>query len=88
VVRGTKELAGEYQIVVYWEQHLDKFDVEVEKKEGIGIDDRPLTEAVMGKIKSLLGVSPRVNILKENTLERATHKAKRVIDKRKKVWSE
>ncbi|NQU15965.1 MAG: phenylacetate--CoA ligase [Desulfobacteraceae bacterium] len=88
VVRGTKELTGEYQIVVYQEQHLDKFDVEVEKKEGIGIDDRPLAEAVRGKIKSLLGVSPRVKILKENTLERATHKAKRVIDKREKVWTE
>ena len=88
VVRGTKELTGEYRIVVYHEKHLDKFDVEVEKKEGIAIDDKPLAEAVRGKIKGLLGVSPRVKILKENTLERATHKAKRVIDKREKVWSE
>jgi len=88
VVRGIKELTGEYRIVVYHEKHLDKFDVEVEKKEGIAIDDKPLAEAVRGKIKGLLGVSPRVKILKENTLERATHKAKRVIDKREKVWSE
>jgi len=60
----------------------------VEKKEGIGIDDKSLARAVRGQIKSLLGVSPRVKILKENTLERATHKAKRVVDKREKVWTE
>jgi phenylacetate-CoA ligase len=88
VVRGTKELTGEYQIVVSREKHLDKFEVEVERKEGVTLDDQSLAEAVRGKIKSLLGVSPRVKILKENTLERATHKAKRVIDKREKVWTE
>lgn len=88
VVRDLKELTGEYRVIVYREQHLDKFDVEVEKKEGIGIPDEKLAEEVRRRLKSLLGVSPRVKILKENTLERATHKAKRVIDKREKVWSD
>ena len=87
-VRGMNELTGEYRILVYREKHLDKFDVEVEKREGIGIKDESLAETVKMKIKSSLGISPRVKILKENTLERATHKAKRVIDNREKVWSE
>ncbi|MBW1817812.1 MAG: phenylacetate--CoA ligase [Deltaproteobacteria bacterium] len=88
VVRDMPELTGEYQIVVYREKHLDRFNVEVEKKESIDLKDEDLVETVRTKIKSLLGVSPRIKILKENTLERATHKAKRVIDKREKVWSE
>jgi phenylacetate-CoA ligase len=88
VVRGMDELTGEYRIVVTREKHLDKFEVEVEKRQGLAVDDTSLAEAVRTKIKSLLGVSPRVNILEESTLERATHKATRVIDKREKVWSE
>lgn len=88
VVRGIEELTGEYRIVVYREKHLDKFDVEVEKKDGIAIKDEAVAESVRTKIKSLIGVSPRVKILKENTLERATHKAKRVFDNREKVWSD
>ncbi|NIQ38402.1 MAG: AMP-binding protein [Proteobacteria bacterium] len=88
VVRRINELTGEYRIVVYREKHLDKFDVEVEKKDGIDVEDDTLAGTVKTKIKSLVGVSPRVKILKENTLERATHKAKRVIDKRQKVWED
>ncbi|MDI6762627.1 MAG: phenylacetate--CoA ligase [Thermodesulfobacteriota bacterium] len=88
VVRDSKELTGEYRVIVYREQHLDKFDVEVEKKEAIDIPDKKLAEEIRRRLKSLLGVSPRIKILKENTIERATHKAKRVIDKREKVWSD
>lgn len=88
VVRDSKELTGEYRVIVYREKHLDKFDVEVEKKDGIDIPDEKLAEEIRRRLKSLLGVSPRVKISKENTLERATHKAKRVIDKREKVWSD
>lgn len=88
VVRGLNELTGEYRILVYREKHLDKFDVEVEKKDGVEMQEEALAQNVRMKIKSLVGVSPRVRVLKENTLERATHKAKRVIDKREKVWED
>jgi phenylacetate-CoA ligase len=88
VVRDMNELTGEYRIVVYREAHLDKFDIEVESRQGIGADEASLAEAVRGRIKSQLGISPRVKILPENTLQRATHKAVRVIDKREKVWGE
>jgi phenylacetate-CoA ligase len=88
VVRGIRELTGEYRIIVYREKHLDKLDVEVEKKDSIDIKDESLEEAVRKRIKSLVGITPRVKILKDNTLERATHKAKRIIDKREKVWED
>lgn len=88
VVREIHGLTGEYRIVVYREKHLDKFDVEVEKKVGVGISDEDLSNEISGKLKNLLGVRPRVKIHPDGTLERATHKAKRVIDKREKVWSE
>lgn len=88
VVRDSKELTGEYRVIIYREKRLDKFDVEVEKRDGIEIIDEKLAEEIRKRLKSLLGVSPRVRILKANTLERATHKAKRVIDRRENVWSD
>jgi phenylacetate-CoA ligase len=39
---------------------------------------------VVHDIFKVLGVKPRVKILPPNTLERATHKAKRVVDLRAK----
>jgi phenylacetate-CoA ligase len=38
-------------------------------------------------LKSLTGVSAGVKILPPDTLPRATHKAQRVEDRRKGVWS-
>lgn len=87
-VRDMPELTGEYRMVVYRENRLDKFDVEVEKAAGTDVPDEKLIETIRTKIKSTVGISPRVKILDPDTLERATHKAKRVIDKRDKVWSE
>jgi phenylacetate-CoA ligase len=88
VVRGMDELTGEYRIVVYREKHLDKFDVEVEKKTETEISDENLSDKLKNNLKSRLGVRPRIKILPDGTLERATHKATRVIDKREKVWAE
>lgn len=88
VVRNMKELTGEYRIIVYREEHLDKFDVEVEKKEAERGSDEEIAKELQVKLKAALGVRPRVKILPEHSLERATHKAQRVIDRREKVWSD
>lgn len=88
VVRQIDELTGEYRIIVYREKHLDKFDVEVEKKPDVDMSDDGISSNLSNKLKTLLGVRPRVKIHPDGTLERATHKAKRVIDKREKVWSD
>jgi phenylacetate-CoA ligase len=88
VVRDMTELTGEYRIVVYREQHLDKIDLEVEKKADADISDEDLSQSITTRLKSRLGVRPRVKVLEDGTLERATHKAKRVFDQREKVWGE
>ncbi|NPA15283.1 MAG: phenylacetate--CoA ligase [Deferribacteres bacterium] len=89
VVRKDERLTGEYRMVVYKEEHLDRFDVEIEKLDAVEMDEEVLAQEVREVIKVRVGVSPkRVIVLKEGELPRATHKAKRVIDKRNKVWSD
>ena len=89
MVRQDKRLTGEYRMVVYKEQHLDRFDVEVEKLETVDIDEEILAKEVREAIKVRVGVAPkRVIVLKEGEIPRATHKAKRVIDKRGQVWAD
>jgi len=88
-VRQDKRLTGEYRIIVYREEHLDRFDVEVEKPEGVDIDTDLLAKEVREAIKVRVGVAPRrVIVLREGEIPRATHKAKRVIDKREQVWAD
>jgi len=88
-VRQDKRLTGEYRIIVYREEHLDRFDVEVEKPEGVDIDTDLLAKEVREAIKVRVGVAPRrVIVLREGEIPRATHKAKRVVDKREQVWAD
>lgn len=88
-MRQDKRLTGEYRIIVYREEHLDRFDVEVEKPEGVDIDTDLLAKEVREAIKVRVGVAPRrVIVLREGEIPRATHKAKRVIDKREQVWAD
>ena len=83
-VRKNQDLTGEYRLVVTEEMHLAHLTVEVEHVEGFtgGVDE--LTRRVVHDIFRVLGVKPRVKVLPPNTLERATHKAKRVFDLRAK----
>ena len=88
-MRQDKRLTGEYRIIVYREEHLDRFDVEVEKPEGVDIDTDLLAKEVREAIKVRVGVAPRrVIVLREGEIPRATHKAKRVVDKREQVWAD
>ena len=88
-MRQDKRLTGEYRMIVYREEHLDRFDVEVEKPEGVDIDTDLLAKEVREAIKVRVGVAPRrVIVLREGEIPRATHKAKRVVDKREQVWAD
>ena len=83
VVRSVKGLTGEYRVVVYTEEHLSRFDIEVEKDPNGTVIDEQIEAEIMGQIKTRLGVRPkRVKVLGEGTLPRTTHKAKRVEDRR------
>jgi phenylacetate-CoA ligase len=83
VVRGVAGLNGEYRITVLEENHLSKFDLEVERENGNQAADRALAERVTHETKTRLGVRPRtVTVQPPGTLPRATHKAKRLVDLR------
>ncbi|MDR0762279.1 MAG: phenylacetate--CoA ligase [Campylobacteraceae bacterium] len=86
VVRTIEELSGEYRIIIDEEEHLTKFDIEVEKEDNILLtQELALSDKLSKKIKERLGVKPRhIKILQKGDIPRATHKAKRIIDQRKK----
>ena len=88
VIRNVPGLSGEYRITVYEEKRLSRFDLEVEYAEA-DATKRPAADAIVERIvqdvKTRLGVKPkRVSVLEPGTLPRTTHKAKRLVDNRKK----
>lgn len=83
IVRNIAGLTGEYRITLLTDNHMTKFEIEVEKGQNSQQDENTLGELLKNEIKSHLGVRPRqVIVLKDGELPRATHKAKRVIDLR------
>lgn len=83
VIRQIPKLTGEYQIRLYEEQHLTRFDLEVEA-ESSAVHDEALVHAISEAVKARLGLRPkRVTVFPLGTLPRTTHKAKRVLDERK-----
>ena len=84
VVRGLEGITGEYAIRIYDARHTSHFDVTIEREEGYAKEtDEEIAARVQNAIKARVGVKPTVvNVVKEGTLERATHKAHRVIDER------
>ncbi len=83
VVRQNHHLTGEYRLVVSEHKHLAQLTVEVERVEGFNSSAEQLAERVTVDIYRILGFKPQVAVLPPNSLERATHKAKRVVDLRK-----
>jgi phenylacetate-CoA ligase len=82
VIRQIPGLTGEYRIRLYEEEHLTRFDLEVEAGSDAGRAET-LVETVSDAIKSRLGLRPkRVTLFAHGTLPRTTHKAKRVVDER------
>ena len=87
VARKDHDLTGEYKLVVERVDHLDRLTVEVERAAGYQGSDTELAERFAKHLKSVAGVLPAVTILPPDTLPRATHKAKRVEDRRSGVWA-
>jgi phenylacetate-CoA ligase len=82
VIRQIPGLTGECRIRLYEEEHLTRFDLEVEAGSDAGRAET-LVETVSDAIKSRLGLRPkRVTLFAHGTLPRTTHKAKRVVDER------
>lgn len=87
IARKDHDLSGEYKLIVERENHLDQLTVEIERAATDPAQDAELAQRFAGHLKSITGVSARIVILPPDTLPRATHKAKRVEDRRSGVWS-
>lgn len=87
IARKDHDLTGEYKLIVERENHLDKLTVEIERVAVDAAQDAELAARFAGHLKSVTGVSAKIVILPPETLPRATHKAKRVEDRRTGVWS-
>ncbi|MCK6376896.1 MAG: phenylacetate--CoA ligase [Zoogloea sp.] len=86
IARRDHDLTGEYRLIVERENHLDRLTVEVERTTAATATDAELAGRFAHHLKAVTGVSAVVNILPPDTLPRATHKAKRVEDRRSGVW--
>ncbi|CAB1245203.1 Acyl-synthetase, LuxE family protein [Clostridiaceae bacterium BL-3] len=84
VVRGIPEVTGEYVIHVLKENFATKYKVEIEKVANSDKTDEQVKTKVSDALKIRLGVRPKeVIVLRDGTIPRTTHKAKRFIDERK-----
>lgn len=86
IARRDHDLTGEYRLIVERENHLDVLTVEVERSATFSGRDEDLAHHFGRQLKSITGVNAVVKILPADTLPRATHKAKRVEDRRSGVW--
>ena len=76
-----------YQIIVDRENNTDTFLVNVEMSESLFSDGvkaiETLEKNITERLKSMLGIAPKVKLVNPKSIERSEGKAKRVIDKRK-----
>jgi phenylacetate-CoA ligase len=82
VIRKNDNLTGEFRLVVTEEKHLAVLTVECEHGPDYKGELKGLEEQVINACYRTVGIRPKVRILAPDTLPRATHKAKRVLDKR------
>jgi phenylacetate-CoA ligase len=87
IVRKDRDLTGEYRLVVDRIDHLDRLTIEVEHMHGFNGEHAELSDRIVRRLKSITGISAELRILAPGSLPRATHKAKRVEDRRSGVWS-
>jgi len=79
------QLTGHYQLVVSREGHLDEVLVRCEIQPAFAQSDRAgVARELQHRIKTLIGVSCKVDVLEPNGIERSLGKARRVIDNRPK----
>ena len=86
IARKDHDFSGEYKLIVTRENHLDHLTVEVERAARYAGAEEELAARFNRHLKSVAGITATVRILPPDTLPRATHKAKRVEDRRTGVW--
>lgn len=87
VILSTEEFEPQYQLVVDRIDNLDRLTVRVELRNEFMTDLLPelaaLENKLSEKLKSVLSIRAKVQLLPQGTLERSQGKSKRVIDNRK-----
>lgn len=79
------QLSGHYQLVVSRDGHLDEVLVRCEIQPAFASSDRAaIARELQHRIKTLIGVTCKVDVLEPNRIERSLGKARRVIDNRPK----
>ena len=88
IVLAHPQLSGQYQIQVSREGALDQVGVRCELQPGVvltGEEHQAVTAWVTHRIKTLVGISTKVEVLATDSIERTlVGKARRVIDQRKR----
>ncbi len=87
VLMQIPEVGEHYMIILERKEELDEMTVQVELSDKFAID-RPadilnLTRKVEERLRTVLGITAKVELVNPGTLQRFEGKAKRVIDKRK-----
>jgi phenylacetate-CoA ligase len=86
VLVSSEGIGPHYQIRVYKKGYLDKIEVDVELADADILDSfrllEDLTRRINGKLKKVLGIDAKINLVEPRTLARFEGKAKRVIDMR------
>ncbi len=87
VLMQIPEVGEHYMIILERKEELDEMTVQVELSDKFAID-RPadilnLTRKVEERLRSVLGITAKVELVNPGTLQRFEGKAKRVIDKRR-----
>ena len=86
LVLKMPSLSPHYQLEINRKGHLDEMAVNVELKPELANISAPERDAVTAQlqhhIKGLVGISTRVRIQEQGSIERSTGKARRVIDQR------
>ncbi|MDR1158234.1 MAG: AMP-binding protein [Oscillospiraceae bacterium] len=84
VIRGLTEVTGEYTVRITEKNFTCQYEVTVENADAAQGTDDQVAARVSEALKARIGVKPvSVVVLPDGTLERSTHKAKRIIDERK-----
>ena len=87
VILSTKEFEPQYQLIVDRIDNLDRLTVRVELRNEYMTDLLPelaaLENKLSEKLKSVLSIRAKVQLLPQGTLERSQGKSRRVIDNRK-----
>jgi len=85
IVLAHAQLSGQYQVQVSRDGLMDEVEVRCELQPGADGDIHAIAMWVQHRVKTLVGISTRVNVLPPDSIERTlTGKARRVIDKRPK----